>query len=225
MNLAERILALRKARNLSQEELAEQIGVSRQAVGKWESGQSQPDLDKIIALSEFFGVSCDYLLKGSAQDPQAGTEAGPAMEEQVPPNACKVILWIATFFNCSIYVLSVALWRQFQTPLCTAVAFLGLGAGTFFFLLVTHMLALKAPDLDVRRCRLNFWRINIWLLALPVMAQVQNLNPFSFFSPFPMVEFGIVGMGAWGLYLVVCLAVTFLCGAKRRRLPNPNKIF
>lgn len=40
MNLAERILALRKARNLSQEELAEQIGVSRQAVGKWESGVS-----------------------------------------------------------------------------------------------------------------------------------------------------------------------------------------
>lgn len=217
MSLAERILALRKARNLSQEELAEQIGVSRQAVGKWESGQSLPDLDKVIALSEFFGVSCDYLLKGGTPDTQAEAEPKPATGAELPPITCKVMLWIATFFNFSIFVLSVALWRQFQTPLCTAVAFLGLAAGTFFFLLVTHMLVSKVPDMDVRQCRLNFWRINIWLLALPVMAQVQNLNPFSFFSPFPMVEFGIVGMGAWVLYLVVCLAVTLLCGAKLKR--------
>ena len=213
MSLAERILALRKARNLSQEELAEQIDVSRQAVGKWESGQSQPDLDKVIALSEFFGVSCDYLLKGGVPGPQTQEERPIHPEEEIPPNACKVLLWIATFFNFSIYVLSVALWRQFQTPLYRS-GLSGTGAGTFFFLLVTHMLVLKAPDMDVRQCRLTFWRVNIWLLALPVMAQVQNLNPFSFFSPFPMVQFGIVGMGVWVLYLVVCLAVTLLCGAK-----------
>lgn len=222
MNLAERILALRKARNLSQEELAEQIGVSRQAVGKWESGQSLPDLDKVIALSEFFGVSCDYLLKGNVPEAPTDPDARNGEEHALPPNAGNVMLWIATFFNFSIYVLSVALWRQFQTPLCTAVAFLGLGAGTFFFLLFSHMLALKAPGLDVRRCRLNFWRINVWLLALPMMAQVQNLNPFSFFSPFPMVWFGVVGMGAWVLYLVVCLAVTLFCGIKLRRLSDPN---
>lgn len=222
MNLAERILALRKARNLSQEELAEQIGVSRQAVGKWESGQSQPDLDKVIALSEFFGVSCDYLLKGDVPEASTDPEAPKEAEFALPPNADKVILWIATFFNFSIYVLAVALWRQFQTPLCTALAFLGLGAGTFFFLLVSHMLASKAPGVDVRRCRLNFWRINVWLLALPVMAQVQNLNPFSFFSPFPMVWFGITGMGAWVLYLVVCLAVTLFCGVKLKQLSASN---
>lgn len=222
MNLSERILALRKARNLSQEELAEQIGVSRQAVGKWESGQSLPDLDKVIALSEFFEVSCDYLLKGAVPEAPTAPEVLKEDEHALPPNADKVLLWIATFFNFSIYVLSVGLWRQFQTPLCTAVAFLGLGAGTFFFLLVSHMLALKAPDLDVRRCRLNFWCINVWLLALPVMAQVQNLNPFSFFSPFPMVWFGVVGMGAWVLYLVVCLAVAIFCGIKLRRISDPN---
>ncbi len=222
MNLAERILALRKARNLSQEELAEQIGVSRQAVGKWESGQSQPDLDKVIALSEFFGVSCDYLLKGDVPEASTDSETRTSPEAELPPNAGKVMLWIATFFNFSIYVLAVALWRQFQTPLCTALAFLGLGAGTFFFLLVSHMLASKAPGVDVRRCRLNFWRINVWLLALPVMAQVQNLNPFSFFSPFPIVWFGITGMGAWVLYLVVCLAVTLFCGVKLKQLSASN---
>lgn len=63
--MEERINLLRKKMGLSQEELANKIGVSRQAVSKWESGQSMPDLDKIIALSELFGVSTDYILKGT----------------------------------------------------------------------------------------------------------------------------------------------------------------
>jgi transcriptional regulator with XRE-family HTH domain len=64
MNLADRIQSLRKTRGISQEQLADQIGVSRQAVSKWESEQSTPDLDKIILLSDFFEVTTDYLLKG-----------------------------------------------------------------------------------------------------------------------------------------------------------------
>lgn len=64
MNLADSIQSLRKAKGISQEELAERVGVSRQAVSKWESGQSIPDLEKIISLSDFFEVTTDYLLKG-----------------------------------------------------------------------------------------------------------------------------------------------------------------
>mgnify|MGYP001852682772 CR=1 FL=1 len=54
MKLSERIQHLRKSRGMSQEELAEKIGVSRQAVSKWESEQSMPDLEKVILLSDFF---------------------------------------------------------------------------------------------------------------------------------------------------------------------------
>lgn len=64
MNLSDRIQYLRKARGISQEGLAEQLGVSRQAVSKWESEQSMPDLDKIISMSDYFEVTTDYLLKG-----------------------------------------------------------------------------------------------------------------------------------------------------------------
>ena len=63
MILADKLIELRKKNGWSQEELAEQLGVSRQAVSKWESGASIPDLDKIIRLSGIFGVSTDYLLK------------------------------------------------------------------------------------------------------------------------------------------------------------------
>ena len=64
MNIADRIQTLRKSRGISQEELADKIGVSRQAVSKWESEQSSPDLEKIILLSDCFDVTTDYLLKG-----------------------------------------------------------------------------------------------------------------------------------------------------------------
>ena len=64
MNIADRIQYLRKQKGLSQEELADKIGVSRQAVSKWESKQSTPDLDKIIVMSDLFEVTTDYILKG-----------------------------------------------------------------------------------------------------------------------------------------------------------------
>lgn len=64
MNIADRIQYLRKQRGLSQEELADMVGVSRQSVSKWESEQSIPDLEKIITMSDIFEVTTDYILKG-----------------------------------------------------------------------------------------------------------------------------------------------------------------
>ena len=64
MTIADRIQSLRKAKGMSQEELADAIGVSRQAVSKWESEQTTPDLDKIVVMSDVFEVTTDYLLKG-----------------------------------------------------------------------------------------------------------------------------------------------------------------
>ncbi len=64
MNMADRIQYLRKTKGISQEELADKVGVSRQAVSKWESEQSTPDLEKVIIMSEFFEVTTDYILKG-----------------------------------------------------------------------------------------------------------------------------------------------------------------
>ena len=68
MILAEKITNERKKNGWSQEELAEKLSVSRQAVSKWEGAQSIPDLQRIIQLSELFGVSTDYLLKDELED-------------------------------------------------------------------------------------------------------------------------------------------------------------
>lgn len=62
--LSHRIAALRKSKGLSQEQLAERVGVSRQAVSKWETGAASPEFDKLAALSACLGVSVDELVTG-----------------------------------------------------------------------------------------------------------------------------------------------------------------
>lgn len=84
MKLNEKIYYYRKAAKLSQEELAEAVGVSRQAVSKWELGESTPELDKLLALARAFGVTADELLSNS--DPQpAQTEPEPEAGQAPPP--------------------------------------------------------------------------------------------------------------------------------------------
>ena len=68
-SLPDTIKALRRAAGLSQEQLADRLGVSRQAVTKWETSIGTPDLDNIVAVARLFGVSTDYLLTGCAAQP------------------------------------------------------------------------------------------------------------------------------------------------------------
>lgn len=69
MTLGEKIFRLRTEQGFSQETFGEQLGVSRQSVSKWETDQSIPELDKIVAISELFGISTDYLLKDTEETP------------------------------------------------------------------------------------------------------------------------------------------------------------
>ena len=72
MTFGEKLQLLRKSKGMSQEQLAAQAAVSRQAVSKWELGESNPDLENIIQLSNIFGVTTDYLLKDEKQADGAG---------------------------------------------------------------------------------------------------------------------------------------------------------
>ena len=71
MILADKIVSLRKKAGWSQEELAEQLGVTRQSVSKWEGAQSVPDMDKVVQMSRLFGVTTDYLLKDEIEEQAA----------------------------------------------------------------------------------------------------------------------------------------------------------
>ena len=118
MTLGERIQACRKRAGLSQEALAEQLQVSRQAVSKWELDSAQPDLDKVVAMCRIFGITTDALLLGTeaapVPEPAPGTAPPPPpAAEKAPPR------W---------YLLGII-------PLAVGVFFLGRGLIALFVLL------------------------------------------------------------------------------------------
>lgn len=81
MTFAQKLIYLRKQNGLSQEELAERLGVSRQAVSRWEQGNSYPDLPNLQKLTQTFAVSADYLI----QEDSPETPPVPRLPESLPP--------------------------------------------------------------------------------------------------------------------------------------------
>lgn len=82
MTIDEKIAKARREKRLTQEELADRLGVSRQAVSKWESGAAQPETDKLARLSGLLGVSCDYLLCDDAAEEQKNASGRPKQEAE-----------------------------------------------------------------------------------------------------------------------------------------------
>ena len=81
--LAEKIYSLRKKSGLSQEQLASELNVSRQAISKWEAGSSVPESEKLIALSEYFQVSVDYLIKDEERKENPEQEQPDTVQETI----------------------------------------------------------------------------------------------------------------------------------------------
>ena len=84
MILADKVINERKRNGWSQEDLAEQLGVSRQSVSKWEGAQAVPDLQKILKMAEIFGVSTDYLLKDEMDAPECQAQLRED-SDNIPP--------------------------------------------------------------------------------------------------------------------------------------------
>ena len=98
--LSEKLYKLRKNSGLSQEQLAEQLNVSRQAISKWESGTAVPESEKLITISNYFGVSVDFLLKDDEGDKAKVTDS--TIEEK-PKMIAGIIICIAG-------ILSMVIW-------------------------------------------------------------------------------------------------------------------
>lgn len=92
MSIGEKIYDLRKKKNMSQEDLANVVNVSRQTVSKWETGESNPDFDKIVPLCAFFEITTDELLKGSSNNISIIKE--PKKNLSLTISSCILIFWI-----------------------------------------------------------------------------------------------------------------------------------
>lgn len=96
MAFGEKLQKLRKARSLTQEELAEQVGVSRQTLSKWESGAVLPDTENVVKLSELFSVTTDYLLRDI---PNAPSEQNNSQHTSTPCAPSHIQLLIGSLLS------------------------------------------------------------------------------------------------------------------------------
>ena len=103
--VSEKIYTLRRKSGLSQEQLAEIIGVSRQAISKWEGGLSVPESEKLIAISEYFNVTLDYLLKENADCIQKTEQK--MVNEQSFKSHKEMLLGIIT---CVAGIIALVIW-------------------------------------------------------------------------------------------------------------------
>lgn len=119
MIFADKLINLRKKAGWSQEELAEQMNVTRQSVSKWEGAQSVPDLEKIIRLSNLFGVSTDYLLKDEIEDTDGNFPSEDISEiRRVSMEEAKAFLSVKTRTSKAI---ALATFLCILSPICLLI--------------------------------------------------------------------------------------------------------
>ena len=207
MSIADRIQRLRKAKGMSQEELADKIGVSRQAVSKWESEQSTPDIEKIILLSEYFETTTDFLLKGIE----------PAQELERKYNAA-VFSIAGTILNAIGLVSAIVIWIERQSVFAVGIGLVVMLLGTGIFLIGQFI-----DTKDKLRARRFFALPNIWILLFIPSSCCFNildglLGGFSgLLAPIPMLGNSFITFGLyWVIYIAICIAVDVLIEKKNK---------
>ena len=203
MNIADRIQSLRKIKGVSQEELADKIGVTRQAVSKWESEQSTPDIEKVILLSDYFDVTTDYLLKGIES----------VENQKIKKNIAPIFNIVATTLNVIGNVMACFLWSETQKTgaIVAGVIFIILGTMLFF----VGMSQSNGKDKELYKFK--FWKMNVWLVSFVPVSVFYNAL-FGVVAPYPIAfaNFILVFVAFWLAYIGVMIYVTCLQSKKEK---------
>lgn len=196
MNMADRIQTLRKSKGISQEELADKIGVSRQAVSKWESEQSSPDIEKIILLSDYFDVTTDYLLKGIEPIADASKEESDA----------RIFSILGTALNFIGLVAAIMVWNEEQTAISVAIGLIIMAIGCMSFAFGQYL------GKNKKEASFLFGLINVWILTLiPISCIFNGLQGIIgghwwTFTPIPQLGNSITAyVMCWIIYITVCV--------------------
>ncbi len=206
MNIADRIQHLRKTKGISQEELADKIGVSRQSVSKWESEQTSPDLEKVILMSDYFEVSTDYLLKG--------IEPATNVTQEDNPNA-NIFAITATAFHFLGLIIAAMVWYEERTATATAIGLILAVIGVMIYG-IGMAVADAATKESAKRLYLS---VNVWSVTFIPLSLAYNIFAGGGqVAPYPILpDNGIIGFALfWVCYIAIGIT-TSLCICKKKR--------
>ena len=188
MLIGEKLRRLRIARQLSQEQLAEKLQVSRQAISKWELGESMPDTENLILLSKFYGVSIDYLLLN---------ELNISSELETKRSRSSPIFIFGMGGLIIGLTLSIVLWCTYQSILMASI-------GLIIQIISVTVVLIKQLELSSQLQRL-FLMISAWMIfpfiCFYIGSLMMNFYPVSRSA---MLDFIVEFI----FYLVVCTGIT-----------------
>lgn len=134
MNLGDRLLEYRKAKGLSQEEVAEKINVTRQSVSKWETNQSTPDFDKIIPICELYGITPNELVNGVKKEEVEEVNFNVNDSTRQKKKAFGIGIGVFIYLLAIAWIMIAIPALDFNPVVSSAIFLIILGIGTFFII-------------------------------------------------------------------------------------------
>ena len=196
MGLGEKIYALRTDKGMSQTDLAEALDVSRQSISKWETDASVPELEKLIKLSEIFGVSLDQLVLGKETQPVQAAQTAPQPQLQAPGLTRKIAGTILLCFGAVVCLL-IALLGDFLSGLLFSSPFVLCGL----------VLLLKRRFPGLWCCWVLYLCVDVYLRYATGISASDAFLPvvYAYSTPIHlMIAWGLVAVFA-ALTLATCL--------------------
>lgn len=214
ISTADRLVQLRKDSGLSQEALAAKLGLSRQAISKWERAEATPDTDNLIALAEIYGITLDALLDPSKEISDAANEETPQQSEEEKKEDKK-----EKNVRHSLYPQTAKRMFRFPYPLVTVIAYLGLCFGLKGVMSVTPWLVFSLLFLTIPMyymiacaCRMTSKRTFLFLMPVPILVITVYLFCGFVFKAWvmPLMLFLVIPLYYW------CVAV-YAKGNKKKK--------
>lgn len=227
VKVSKNLRRLRKAQNKTQEQLAAELNVTRQAISNWENDKTQPDLESLLTLSKIFGVEIEELIYGEKR--QVGTEVDPDRASA----KVRIILGVvgAVFIGIGLIFIFFNFWQDFPLPLQTAFSIIPLLAGQAFAVCV---LMKRQDEVIWRECGAILWCIGVIstialinsvydihygfkncllidiVLCLPVFYLMRAVSPIAFYL-YMVVHWSVLAENFWlsGLLLLAGLVYVF----------------
>ena len=199
MKLSEKIVRLRKINGWSQEDLAEKINVSRQAVSRWEGAIAQPDAMNILQLSKVFGVTTDYLLN----DEYESDSDLPKIKELKTDGVHQIMIFLITLEIMTLII-------QFMTTIILQNVFFGVLSFVPFVAMIggfEYVYQKKSEEANetTRAFRKKFYKISAWLGAyFPVRFVITILTHF-YPRPYSVIVLECV---IFAIYLMTLMLIT-----------------
>lgn len=202
MTLGEKIQTCRRLKGLSQEEVASALGVSRQALSKWECNTSTPDIDKIVALSDYFNVTTDYLLKDGC------TNENVSLSEENKKQSGNIAIAVSTTIITIGLIIALAMANDGSKFLYWQFTSAALGIGIQIIGISIFEVLYFRKHFHIKNQYL-FWGINTWLLsAMPTIllsgVLSKILNRFDVFTyTFNVILFYFIFNGVLTLIFLI----------------------